>query len=60
MTEKNIYKIANDVMQLTGTLYHLVPDIEEERKQAMQRCYDRVQEQVLNMARMASASQEVI
>jgi hypothetical protein len=58
MTEKEIYKLADEVLELSGTLYHLVPDSELARKTSMQNCFDRIHESIINMARMANASQQ--
>jgi hypothetical protein len=60
MTEKEIYELHNKILILTGQLYHLVPNTEESRKASMHHCYYQVEEAISNMARMASASQEII
>ena len=58
MTDKEIYELHDKILILTGKLYNLVPHTEESRKASMHRCYNRVDEAISNMARMANASQE--
>ena len=54
MTEKEVYKIYDEIMQLTAKIYRIVPE-NHVRNITMDHGYFLIQENVANMARVASA-----
>ena len=57
MTEKEVYKIYDEIMHLTAKLYHVVPE-NHIRNKTMDHGFRNIQENVANMARVASAHLE--
>ena len=57
MTEKEVYKVYDEIMHLTAKLYRIVPELHA-RNITMDHGYRNIQENVANMARVASAHLE--